>query len=449
MDQYLPPSERKSGNYLWLLPLLLAAILIFGKKENRATLRSQIAYMMTDRVKDLEQIHKDLERTLVRHLFSSVSNRMFTQEYEQKVQTFPQYEKEITMLAAHIARVYGGEFVAWKNEQGKQTSTYGLGRNEVPNVDELPYFAACEEVSDIGKYICSESELNHFIYEELKYPEGAEAGGVTVEVNIRASGKLGDFQVIASSDTDEKLKKEAARIVEKMPDWIPAKRAGKDVECKVYIAFVFEPAGISDLYATVADTDAWQEQKSEEATSTTSFFNVEWHRSRIQRKLNLYVAADSNKERKFRAVQFSKLVRQLFLDYPDSYTTVLDLIIEECKFSDVPIDIIANAEQRPVDVAIVVEEKPEPGYSDEDALYQKMMEAIEDYEAAGSIAAEEAIEQQLGELFWDFINRFPDNTEMAQAALQHACNFKKVPTHTVRIKQEQYEVVIDLIGRRR
>ena len=34
MDQYLPPSERKSNNYLWLLPILLALVLIFGKKEN-------------------------------------------------------------------------------------------------------------------------------------------------------------------------------------------------------------------------------------------------------------------------------------------------------------------------------------------------------------------------------------------------------------------------------
>jgi len=450
MDQYIPPSERKSSNYLWLLPILLSLVLIFGKKENRETLRGQIAYMMTDKVKDLKQIHKDLERTLVRNIFQSYGNHTFTKEYEEKVTNFPQYEKEITMLAAHIARVYGGEFVVWKNEQGRQMSTYGLGQNEVPNVDELPYFAACEEVSDIGKYICSESELQHFIYKELKYPEGAKAGGVTIETTVRANGKLGDFEVIASSDIDEGLKKEAIRITQKMPDWIPAKRSGKAVDCKIYLAFVFEPSGATELYKTVVNTDAWKEKDTEtEQASIVPLFNLEWHRKRVQHKLNLYVGADSNKERRFRAVQFSKLVRELFLDYPDAYTEIIDLVIQECQYSKVPTDIVANAEDKVVDVVIVVKETSEPNYSDEDDLYQKMMEVIESYEDHVSKAAEEQIEQQLGELFWDFINRFPDYTEMAQSALQHACNFKKVPTHTVRIEKEKYEVVIDLIGRRR
>ncbi|MEN0051308.1 MAG: energy transducer TonB [Bacteroidota bacterium] len=445
MDQYLPPSERKSSNYLWLLPILLALFLIFGKKENRETLRSQIAYMMTDKVKDLKQIHKDLERTLVRNIFQSYGNNTFTREYEQKVQNSPQYEQEITMVAAHLARMYGGEFVVWKNEQGKQMSTYGLGQNEVPNVDELPYFAGCEEVSGIGKYICSESQLQHFIYQELEYPEGAKAGGVTVEVNIRANGKLGNLEVIASSNTDEELKKEAIRIIEKMPDWTPAKRSGKAIDCTIYLAFVFEPSGGTDLYNTVANTDAWKEKKAEkEQASIVPIFNLEWQRKRVQHKLNLYVGADSNKELKFRAVQFSKLVRKLFLEYPDAHNEIVDLVIQECKYSKVPTDIVTNVEAKVVDVVIVVEEKPEPTHVEEDELYQKMMEAIENYDATSSKAAEEAIEQQLGELFWDFINRFPVHTKMAQSALQHACNLKKVPTHTVRIEKEKYQVIVDL-----
>ncbi|MEL6718484.1 MAG: energy transducer TonB [Bacteroidota bacterium] len=450
MDQYIPPSERKSNNYFWLLPILLLVILLFGKKENRETLRGQIAYMMTDKAKDLKQVHKDLERTVVRHLFFSYGNHRFLQEYEEKVQTYPQYEKEITMLAAHVARVYGGEFVIWNNEQGKQSSIYGLGQNDIPNVDELPYFANCEEVSGIGKYICSESQLQHFIYQELKYPEGAKAGGVTIETTVRANGKLGDFEVIASSDTDEKLKEEAVRITQKMPDWIPAKRSGKAVDCKIYLAFVFEPTGMVDLYETVVNTDTWKEKESEkEQASIVPMFNLEWQRKRIQHKLNLYVTADTNKKRRFRAVQFSKLVRQLFLDYPDAYTEITDLVIQECKFSEVATDMVRNEEDKITDIVILVKETPEPNYVDEDELYQKMMEVIENYEESGSLAAEEAIEKQLGELFWDFINRFPDFSETAQSALQHACNFKKVPTHTVRIEKEKYQVIIDLIGERR
>lgn len=445
MDQYLPPSERKSSNYLWLLPILLAIFLIFGKKENRETLRSQIAYMMTDKVKDLKQIHKDLERTLVRNIFRSYGNHTFTQEYNQKVQSYPQYEQEITMMAAHIARVYGGEFVVWKNEQGRQTSTYGLGQNEVPNVDELPYFAGCEEVSEIGKYICSESQLQHFIYQKLKYPEGAKAGGVTIETTVKANGKLGDMEVIASSDTDEGLKKEAIRITEKMPDWIPAQRSGKAVDCKIYLAFIFEPSGVIDLYKTIANTEAWKEKETEkEQASIVPIFNLEWHRKRVQHKLNLYVGADSNKELQFRAVQFSKLVRELLLDYPDAYSEITDMVIQECKYSKVAADIVTNKEGKVADIMIVVEEKPEPTYMEEDELYQKMMEAIESYETGMSEAAEEEIERQLGELFWDFISRFPVHTEMAQSALQHACNLKKVPTHTVRIEKEKYQVIIDL-----
>lgn len=447
MDRPIPSSQRWNSKWLPVLPFLLLFALILGKKDNRTVLKSQISYMMSDKVRDLEKIYEDMEDRLLMTLFSSGSGRLFTNHYEQKVRQYPQYDSEITMLAANLARTYGGEFVTWQTDNVKHSSIYGLGQN-VPNIDELPYFGECENLEKIGKAICSESSINEYIYQELKMPYGAESGGVTIEVVVQESGYLSDFEVIASSNVDEALKKEALRVAKKMPKWQAAKRSGKAVACKIYLPFIFEKDGMIERYAKPINTDSWKIVDKEES-SIKPLFKLEKARIEVETILSSYKLATSNKMRRFRALQLSKIVRKWLMDYPKYYEELSDMMLEQMKENDISFDLETDKDGKLTDIVMDIVELPEPNYNDEDKIYADLYEIMQQYETGISEPAELILEEQLANLFWDFINRFPGHVEVAQSALQHACNSKKISTHTVTIQKEKAQVTIDLVGRKK
>ncbi|MEM0992462.1 MAG: energy transducer TonB [Bacteroidota bacterium] len=443
MDQPIPPSEKKSSRILPILPFLLFAILLLGKKQNRVVLKSQIAYMMADREKDMEAVYQDLEALVQKNMFQSYGDHLFIEGYNEKVEDYPTYEAEITMVAAHIARIYGGEFVVWQSDNKKQVSVYGLGQNEIPNVDHLPYFGSCQELSKVGKAICAESHLHRFIYSEMK--DMNMEGGVTVKATVNINGQLSDFEPIASSSAPVELVDEAMRITKKMPKWQPAVKAGEAVACAVHIPFVFSKGGGEAFYQSEIDVSDW----AQDDPLALPIYDAKKTEQILQRLLRMCLYADSNKERVLRKIQLSKKVRQLLVDYPEQAASLIHAIESEAEDMHIPVRFEKDRYDNYIDIYVELEDRPEPTYSDEDKIYADLLEVITPYEKTISNHAELAIENALADLFWDFIQRFPEHINMAQAALQHACNAKKISTHTVSIQKEKSQVVIDLVGRKR
>ena len=85
-------------------------------------------------------------------------------------------------------------------------------------------------------------ELFNFIMEEVKYPEDLKnasiEGQVFVVFEISETGKIENAN-IAKSSTHEAMDDEALRIVNKMPNWEPAKKEGKSIRSKMTLPFNF------------------------------------------------------------------------------------------------------------------------------------------------------------------------------------------------------------------
>lgn len=93
--------------------------------------------------------------------------------------------------------------------------------------DEEPYFKGGED------------KLKKFILKSSNYPINENGqNSVGVGFLVTKSGMLEDIE-IGCANTGY-YKREALRIVEKMPAWIPAKKNGKNIECKHYMSIDFE-----------------------------------------------------------------------------------------------------------------------------------------------------------------------------------------------------------------
>lgn len=102
--------------------------------------------------------------------------------------------------------------------------------NEVlENVEEMPQFPG--GVSEMMKYIS----------QNLCFPKTAEQNGIQGRVIVRfvvtAEGKVRDAQVLRSLNPD--CDKEAIRLVESMPNWIPGKQNGKAVSVYYTLPIIF------------------------------------------------------------------------------------------------------------------------------------------------------------------------------------------------------------------
>lgn len=100
-----------------------------------------------------------------------------------------------------------------------------------------------------------ENKFFRFIYQNFKYPtlalKAGKQGRVACLVTIGQDGNVNDVEITTS--VDPALDAEVTRVMKKMPKWEPAQLAGKAVESKIPLGFLFKVEG-SDLQ-TESDTD--------------------------------------------------------------------------------------------------------------------------------------------------------------------------------------------------
>lgn len=102
--------------------------------------------------------------------------------------------------------------------------------------------AAHGEPDEKAQFKGGQEGMMNFMSKEVKYPksllEKGPTGIVYVKFNISTSGEVQDAEIARSSSFDA-MDKEAIRVVEKMPNWIPAKKDGAGVKTQITLPFKF------------------------------------------------------------------------------------------------------------------------------------------------------------------------------------------------------------------
>lgn len=121
---------------------------------------------------------------------------------------------------------------AFSSMQGVQAAAEQQKEDKVFDIVENP-----------PKFVGGETALYEFITKNIEYPKLAEEnnimGRVIVQFVIDEKGKVRDPKVLRS--VDPILDKEAIRVINAMPDWIPGTQGGKPVKVKYVLPINFSP----------------------------------------------------------------------------------------------------------------------------------------------------------------------------------------------------------------
>lgn len=102
--------------------------------------------------------------------------------------------------------------------------------------------AVTDETEKPAEFKGGMDALMTYMINNVKYPEAAAknkiSGKVMTSFVITETGKVTDVKVLRSVNAD--LDAEAKRVVEAMPDWIPAEKGGKKVKSEMVLPVAFQ-----------------------------------------------------------------------------------------------------------------------------------------------------------------------------------------------------------------
>jgi len=108
--------------------------------------------------------------------------------------------------------------------------------------DEMPMFPGCDKDSYIATSNCAKEKMLEYIYSVVEYPEASRTSGaegvVVVRFIVNKDGDISDIEVIKGIDSE--IDKEAIRVVDSMPSWIPGKVNGEAVRVQYNIPIRFK-----------------------------------------------------------------------------------------------------------------------------------------------------------------------------------------------------------------
>ncbi len=123
------------------------------------------------------------------------------------------------------------------------------GNNDLPEEENILEVISVEKDDDVFAVVeqmpqfpgGTEALLN-YISRSIRYPVDAQnnnqEGRVIIQYVVGSTGKISNIKVVRG--VSESLDKEAIRIVENMPDWIPGEQRGEKVAVKYTLPIVFK-----------------------------------------------------------------------------------------------------------------------------------------------------------------------------------------------------------------
>lgn len=152
-----------------------------------------------------------------------------------EVETVAVTSSEITLEPDSGSTYVGQE----KAGQAKKTPPPPLPMPEKTSPGDEPIFIDTEQMPGFPG---GDTALMKWLRENTNYPAGAVArsiqGRVVVRYVILSDGSITDVQIVKSLDRD--CDREAIRVVEAMPKWIPGKQGGKPVNVYFTLPIVFK-----------------------------------------------------------------------------------------------------------------------------------------------------------------------------------------------------------------
>ncbi|HFC00801.1 MAG TPA: M56 family peptidase, partial [Phaeodactylibacter sp.] len=113
-------------------------------------------------------------------------------------------------------------------------------------VDEMPRFPGCEEVTDkTERQKCSEKKMLQFIYTKIRYPKEAREAGVqgmvVIHFLVKKDGSIADATI--KKEIGGGCGNAALKVIQEMPKWIPGVKDGKTVDVEFSIPVMFKLQG--------------------------------------------------------------------------------------------------------------------------------------------------------------------------------------------------------------
>ena len=128
------------------------------------------------------------------------------------------------------------------NDQSQSAATSEPQEPVYSMVEEMPRFPGCEELRGKSRQACANKKLLEYVRSNLKYPSAAEQAGkegrAVIGFNIQKDGKVTNAEII--KDPGDGMGKEAKRIVESFPDFIPGKQKGEAVIVRYNLPIKFK-----------------------------------------------------------------------------------------------------------------------------------------------------------------------------------------------------------------
>ncbi|AZJ31314.1 MULTISPECIES: energy transducer TonB [Tenacibaculum] len=116
-------------------------------------------------------------------------------------------------------------------------------------VEEIPLFSKCNNVPLIKQAKCFETNMTKHIIKNFNYPQDAIEAGiqgrVLVQFTINEQGNVEDI-LLRGPKGGESLEKEAERIINNLPNFIPGKHNGRTVKVKYGVPITFKAPGASN-----------------------------------------------------------------------------------------------------------------------------------------------------------------------------------------------------------
>lgn len=167
------------------------------------------------------------------------------EEFGQLINVAPENIESIEVLkdAASIA-IYGDKakngilIISTKNKPSSKSTSKVLkpGRIASVNIKKMPDFP--------GGMVA----LNDWINEEMRYPDSMKEKGITgtvyVTFIVTKKGKIENPQI--TKGVDPILDKEALRVINSLPKWIPGKEGGKAVDVPLTLPVKFYPQNFAN-----------------------------------------------------------------------------------------------------------------------------------------------------------------------------------------------------------
>ncbi|MEM6965465.1 MAG: energy transducer TonB [Bacteroidota bacterium] len=111
-------------------------------------------------------------------------------------------------------------------------------------VAEMPRFPGCEQKA-MGKQQleqCAQEKMLNFVTENIQYPKIAKDNGIEgrcyLQFVIKKDGTVSNVQILR--DVGGGCGREAVRVVNSMPKWIPGKHQGKSVNVRYTLPVLFK-----------------------------------------------------------------------------------------------------------------------------------------------------------------------------------------------------------------